>query len=173
MSHRKDEPKPIRVGVFNSVAAAESAFQSLTDAKFTSDEITVFCSNDWQQKHFPENVAEVEEPESPQAATAGGAIGAILGGLGAAAGLATVAGIPVLVAGTLGGSLAGGVVGTLTGVMAERGVEKEDADYFDQAVTDGKMLISVEPANHEPERLALAAKILRDAGSEPISLLEG
>jgi len=173
MSDPKKNIKPVRVGVFESIGAAEAAFQSLKEASFTSEELSVLCSNEWQQRHFPDAVSQVEDPQSAKSAAAGGALGAVLGGLGAAAGLATVAGIPVVVAGVLGGTLTGGVVGTLTGVMAERGFDPEAADYFDQAITEGKILISVHPAEPDPERLKTAAKVLRDAGAEPISLLEG
>ena len=165
--------KSVRVGVFESIGAAEGAFKSLNEAGFSTEELSVLCSNEWQQRHFPDAASEVEDPQSATSAAAGGAVGALLSGLGAAAGLATVAGIPVVVAGALGAALTGGVVGSLTGVMVERGFDPEAADYFDQAVSDGKILISVHPQQPDPARLKTAAKLLRDAGAEPISLLEG
>lgn len=166
--------RPIRIGVYETVDSAEHAVESLKGAGFTDKEISVLCSEKYQAEQFSDDVSDVEtNAEAATAAVAGGALGSGMGGLMALAGLATVAGIPVIAAGALAASLAGGVVGGLAGAMIERGFDKEPADYFDQAVTDGKILVSVEPADRDEERLAQAAQLLKDAGAEPISLLEG
>lgn len=166
--------RPIRIGVYETVDSAEQAVESLQGAGFTDKEISVLCSEKYQAEQFSDDVSDVEtNAEAATAAVAGGALGSGMGGLMALAGLATVAGIPVIAAGALAASLAGGVVGGLAGAMIERGFDKEPADYFDQAVTDGKILVSVEPADRDEERLAQAAQLLKDAGAEPISLLEG
>jgi hypothetical protein len=58
--------------------------------------------------------------------------------------------------------------------MMTRGVEKEAADYYDQAVVAGKILIAVE--HHGPQsaiRLQQAEHILHAAGAEPVALPEG
>ena len=165
--------KPIRVGVYETVAAADEALENLKSRGFTTDEISVFCSEELHKEHF-EPYTTASEPGAPLAsATAGGALGATLGGITAAAGLVSTAGIPVIVAGAMAGVLSGSVVGGLAGAMINRGVEKESADYFDQAVSDGKILISVEPTQDTKERLAEAAAALKAAGAHPISLLEG
>ena len=145
----------------------------MQDAGFTSVELTVICSNELQQKHFPDEVAKEGDPASKNAAATGSVLGGVLGGLTAAAGLATIAGIPVVVAGALASTLTGGVVGGLTGMMIDRGFDKEAADYFDQAVTEGKILIAVEPTESNSNRLARAAELLRAAGAEPLPLLDG
>lgn len=166
--------RPIRIGVYESVDSAQQALEALKGAGFTDQEISVLCSEKYQAEQFSGEVSDVEtNSEAATAAVAGGALGSGLGGLMALAGLATVAGIPVIAAGALAASLAGGVVGGLAGAMIERGFDKEPADYFDQAVTDGKILVSVEPVGRDEERLATAAQLLKDAGAEPISLLEG
>ncbi|QEG36926.1 general stress protein [Bythopirellula goksoeyrii] len=169
----QEKERPVRAGVFETLAKAEQAFNSLTDAGFTQEELTVICSNELQQKHFPSPVSKEGDPTSANAAATGSLLGGILGGLTAAAGLATVAGIPVVIAGSLASALTGGTVGGLTGMMVDRGFDKEAADYYDQAVTEGKILIAVEPSDAKPNRLETAAKLLRDAGAEPLSLLEG
>ncbi len=165
--------RPVRAGVFETLAMAEDAFRSLQEAGFKAEELTVICSNELQQKHFPAPVAKEGDPTSANSAVTGSALGGVLGGLTAAAGLATVAGIPVVVAGALAAALTGGYVGGLTGIMIDRGFDKEAADYFDQAVSAGKILIAVEPEDTEPSRLETAAKLLREAGADPLSLLEG
>ncbi|MEQ8210235.1 MAG: general stress protein [Lacipirellulaceae bacterium] len=166
--------RPIRIGVYETVASAEQAVASLKEAGFTDKEVSVLCSDKHQAQEFSDDLSEVENnSEAATAAIAGGALGSSLGGLMALAGLATVAGIPVIAAGAFAATLAGGVVGGLAGAMVERGFDKEPADYFDQAVTEGKILVSVEPADRDKQRLDQAAQILKDAGAEPISLLEG
>ena len=71
-------------------------------------------------------------------------------------------------------SWAGGVVGGLAGAMMTRGVEKELANYYDQAVQDGKMLVAAEAKDREDTAgLAKASQILADAGAEPVPLREG
>jgi hypothetical protein len=72
-----------------------------------------------------------------------------------------------LVLGVGGGAAAGAFIGA----MLSRGVETEATDYFDQAVQDGKVLVSVEtPEEHRDERIADAERILREAGAEPLPL---
>ncbi|QDS98049.1 general stress protein [Adhaeretor mobilis] len=169
-----EKKRPIRVGVYDTVAAAQQALQSLQNAGFTDQELSVLCSEQHQAEQFPDTIAEEEDSEeAATAAVAGSALGGSIGGLMAAAGLATVAGIPVLVAGALAATLAGGVVGGLAGAMIERGLEQNTSDFFDQAVSEGKILVSVEPVEQDEQRLAKAAELLKDAGANPISLLEG
>jgi hypothetical protein len=167
--------KPIRVGVFDTAGAAERVIDTLLLRGFSSEEITVFCSTDEQQQHFS---AELEPPRTAKStkanlenAATGSAIGSVLGGLTAVAGLVTLGGLPVLVAGGMAGALTGSVVGGLTGAMLSRGVEKEPADYFDQAVAEGKILVAVE--TEQTDRLTLAAKIIEDGGAIALPLRQG
>src|SRR5262245_10615890 len=113
--------RPIRVGVFNSLANADQAVADLLAAGFTSGQITVMCSEESARRHFHE--FDHQEPAgtyTPGAVLGGGAIGATLGGLAAVAG-AMVGGLPLLVAGGLA-LWTGGVVGGLVGAMMTRGV---------------------------------------------------
>lgn len=163
--------RPIRIGVYDSLANAEQAFTDLQQAGFTEAELSVLCSDEQQRKHFPPAETEGDEQDPSKAAAVGGAIGGLIGGATATLGLSTIAGIPIVVAGALSAALAGGVVGGLSGAMAARGLDSKLADYFDQAVSDGKILIGVEPTDSDEARLAKAAQILKDAGAEPLSLL--
>jgi hypothetical protein len=103
----------------------------------------------------------------------GGAIGATLGGLTALTGIVATGGIGLLATGAIG-AWAGGAFGGLIGAMATRGVEKETADFYDQAVVRGKILVAAE--DHGPDqqaRLAVASRVLDEAGAEPLPLREG
>jgi len=69
---------------------------------------------------------------------------------------------------------AGAATGGLVGAMLTRGLEKEDAIYYDQALQAGKILVSVEPhgPGHE-DRLAAAERGFAEAGAVPLALEEG
>ena len=68
----------------------------------------------------------------------------------------------------------GGVVGGLVGAMMTRGVEKELANYYDQAVVAGKLLVAAEAyGSTAAKRLADAQRILHEAGAEPVALEKG
>ncbi|HVX62672.1 MAG TPA: hypothetical protein VHC19_18780 [Pirellulales bacterium] len=165
---------PIRVGVFSTITAADCAVAQLLNAGFSKEQISVMCSNDAVENHYRN--FEHQDPAGTNTATAavgGGAIGATLGGLAVLAGAVTTGGIGLLAAGGIA-AWAGGVVGGLVGAMMTRGVEKELADYYDQAVQRGKILVAAEDHSEaQRQRLAKAATILAECGSEPVALPEG
>ncbi|HET6884446.1 MAG TPA: hypothetical protein VFI31_30110 [Pirellulales bacterium] len=166
--------RPIRVGVFSTIRAADCAVDHLLKAGFTGEQISVVCSDRAKEEHFRQ--FEHEEPagsHTPAAVAVGGAIGAALGGLTVVAGAVTTAGLGLLAAGGLA-AWAGGVVGGLIGAMTTRGVEHEVADFYDQAVTAGKILVAVEDHTEaQRQNLARGERILAECGAEPIALREG
>jgi hypothetical protein len=165
---------PMRVGTFATVPAAETAVDALLAAGFTTEQITVVCSDPQKERTFEQ--FQHQDPAgttTPAKAVAGGTIGAALGGLTVLAGAAATGGTALLAA---GGAAAwtGGVLGGLIGAMMSRGVEKELANYYDQSVQRGKLLVAVEAnEKNRPRRLAEAEEILARAGAEPLPLLEG
>ncbi len=174
MNAHSENPRPLRAGILDSVAEADKAVAELSAAGFNTDQITVVCSEAAVQKHFKQ--FEHQDPagaHTPAAAVTGGAIGATLGGLAAAAGIATVGGAAIMVGGaTL--LWAGGVVGSLVGAMMTRGIEKELANFYDQEVTKGKILVAVE--EKDPARAALldrASAVFAKHGVESLPLREG
>jgi hypothetical protein len=168
--------RPIRAAVFDTVTEADAVVADLLAAGFTEEQITVICSAEAVQRHFQQ--FEHQDPagsKTPAAALAGGACGAAIGALAAVAlaSAATLGGVVLLAAGGIA-LWGGGVVGGLVGAMMTRGVEKELANYYDQAVTAGKILVAVEA--EDPPRHALldrAVKIFAEHGAEPVPLEEG
>jgi hypothetical protein len=167
----------LRVGVFGAVAEADRAVENLLAAGFTKDEITVVCSDQAVERHFHD--FQKQEPAgtfTPATAAGGGAIGAVLGGLAAVAGGVATGGIGLVATAGIA-AWAGGVFGGLVGAMMSRGVEKELANYYQQAVIDGDILVAVEvdeDSSTTPRRdLARASQILADAGAKPLKLREG
>ena len=166
--------QPIRVGIFATVPAAERAVHDLLSAGFAPDTITVVCSDPQKERNFEQfHHQDPAGTTTPAKAVAGGAIGAALGGLTILAGAAAPAATALLAA---GGAVAwtGGVLGGLIGAMMSRGVERELANFYDQEVQRGNLLVAVEDHGDDAKhRLHEAEQILADAGAEPMPLLEG
>ncbi|HMC10245.1 MAG TPA: hypothetical protein VKH44_03105 [Pirellulaceae bacterium] len=168
------QTRSVRAGVFSTVTATEEAVSRLLAAGFTPPQITVICSDETKERHFREfEHQEQAGSNTPAAVATGGAIGATLGGLATGAVGLAMGGVPLVVAGGIG-LMAGAVWGGFIGAMLTRGIEKEAADFYDQAVQEGKLLVAVEEshADHHPH-LADAERILAEAGAEPIPLPEG
>jgi hypothetical protein len=163
----------VRVGVYPSLADADAAVRGLQEVGFTNTEISVVCASDAWQRHFEAfNHQRPAGKNTPQAAAAGAAVGATIGGLAAVAAGAATGGAALVFAGGAA-AWAGGVVGGFLGAMLTRGVERELADYFDQAVQSGKILVAAESHGpHAGERLRKAEAALAAAGAEPLPLRE-
>lgn len=164
----------VEVGIFANVEQAESAVRQLLQAGFDKEQITVVCSDENKERYFRE--FEHQEPAgtfTPQAALTGMAVGALLGGI-PVIGAAVATGSALLwVAGpAVAGAL--GVAGGLVGAMSTRGVEKEVADYYQQAVADGAILVAADASGAKNSQLlAQAAGIFRELGAKPLPLPEG
>ena len=173
MAARSSDTKPIRAGVYSTVEKAQQAVDGLLAAGFSRAQITVVCSDQAKESHFRE--FEHERPagsDAVDAAATGSLAGMLIGGL-TSAGVATAAGISVLFVGPsflIGGAVAGGLIGAMT----TRGEEKELADFYDQSVTQGKLLVAVEDHSEEKAaKLAQAERIIKKAGADPVPLVEG
>jgi hypothetical protein len=163
-------------GVFDTVADARQAVHGLLEAGFTPEHITVVCSDKIKEQYFREFEHQKSAgSNTAKAAVAGGTIGAALGGLSAIAATPAVGAMALWAAGPIAGLAgAGAVLGSLVGAMMTRGVEKELADYYQQAVLEGRILVAAEhDGPHHRQRLTDAANVLAEAGAKPLSLPEG
>jgi hypothetical protein len=162
----------VEVGVFTTVEDARRAVNGLLGAGFSKDKITVVCSDETKERYFRE--FEHQEPAgtyTPTATIAGGTIGALLGGAAVIASAAATGSLALWAAGPIT-AWAGGVAGGLVGAMMTRGVEKELANFYQQAVIEGQILVAAEAGDSGPG-LTTAARILADAGAKPLTLPEG
>jgi outer membrane lipoprotein SlyB len=166
---------PTRAGVYSHIREVDSVVLKLLAAGFTHNEITIVFSVHAKQNHFRDFSLQAPAGKNlPVSATAGGMTGATLGGLTTAAiGLATGV-LPVAIIGAAG-ALTGGVVGSLLGALLTRGGEPESADFYDQAVQDGKLLVVVEKKDgaKSAKQLDAAEKIFAESGARPLPLPEG
>jgi len=166
--------RPVRAAVFATVAEASLAVQGLLDSGFSKEHVSVVCSDRAKEAFFKEY-----EHDMPAGATTAGkaAAGAVIGGF--AAGLVAVTG--VVASGGLGlvvvGPLfagTGAAVGTFVGAMMSRGVEHEVANYYDQALPRGQILVAAEvAAGDDVAMLERAERAFEDAGAHPLPLPQG
>jgi hypothetical protein len=69
---------------------------------------------------------------------------------------------------------AGGVLGGFVGAMMTRGVEKEAANFYEQALRKGEILVVAEAhGERATQSLAKAEEALAKAGAKPLPLPEG
>jgi hypothetical protein len=170
---RKRTSERVRVGVFNTVGEADLAVRLLLGAGFTKEKISVVCSDEMKERHFSE--FRHDEPagtKTPKTAAAGGIAGGIAGGL---VGVATVAtGMPeaILLEGLFAG--AGATFGTFVGAMMSRGMEREVANYYDQALRRGQLLVAAEvDPDGDETMLDRAERVFEDVGARAESLPAG
>lgn len=173
MKSQESIQRPFRTGIFSTIPAADRVVRNLLAAGFTAEQISVICSNNAVEQHFA--AFHHEDPagaHTPAMAATGGAIGAALGGLTAVGAAIATGGAALVVAGGLA-LMAGGVAGGLVGAMMTRGVEKEIANFYDQEVQKGKILVAVDVKDNQADKLALADRIIAEGGAEPLPLREG
>jgi hypothetical protein len=162
--------KPIRIAVFDDIEGAERATSKLLEAGFGKEQISVIFPACFEPVDPGVSHLDPAGAHALPSALAGGTLGALLGGLTIVAGIVTTGGTALLAAGPLlltSAAVGGGFVGA----MLTRGLEPEIADYYDQALEKGKLLIALE--DDEEERLHRAESILAAEGADPIGLTAG
>lgn len=166
--------RPIEVGVFDSVDAARTAVLRLLESGFSREQISVVCSDETKERYFRE--FEHQQPAgttTPTTTIIGGTIGAAIGGLAVVGSAIATGSLALWAAGPIF-AWTGGVAGGLVGAMMSRGVEKELANFYQQAVVEGRILIAAEDEGpNQQQTLPKAAQIFADGGAQPLPLPEG
>ena len=143
--------------LFDSYSQAKAAVEALEQAGFSSSEVSLVS-------RFRDDDTLADDARGSGTA-AGAATGAVVGGgtgLLAALGIIAIPGIgPLVAAGvlatTLVGAGAGGVVGGLIGALTDYGVSEEDAQVYAEGVRRGSSLVTVKT---DDARVAQAETIL-------------
>jgi hypothetical protein len=163
---------PLRAAVFSTVPEATRVVQGLLAAGFGRERITVVCSEDTKLRYFRE--FEHQEPAgtyTPASAAAGGTLGALLGGAAALAGGMATGGVALVAAGGLA-IWSGAIVGGLLGAMMTRGVEHELANFYDQEVAAGKILVAAN-TDGDASLMDAAERIFHAEDKDSMPLREG
>jgi hypothetical protein len=172
--HTTAVQRPVRVAVFATVDEADRAVRGLLDAGIAVEHISVVCSDEVKESFFI--AFEHDRPAGtavPVTAAAGAVAGLLVGGALAYAQVVLTGGVGLLVVGPLfaGTSAA---FGTFVGAMTSRGTEHEVANFYDQALTDGQILVAAEIEDDADAALLDAAeRIFVATGAQPISLPQG
>jgi len=174
MDTQHEPERPFRAGIFDTVPEAEAAVQALLAAGFSPEQITVVCSDDVKESHF--RAFEHTEPagtNAPAAAAVGSAVGAAVVGVTTAT-LGSLISLDAAAAMGGAGLWTGTVFGGFVGAMMSRGTENELANFYNQAVQKGRILVAAEAHGDDADAaLGRAAAILEAKGAEPLPLKEG
>jgi hypothetical protein len=169
-----ESKRPVRVGVFGAVGEAALAVQGLLDAGFAKEHVSVVCSDRAKEAFFKDY--DHDRPAGATTAGAAGAgavIGGIAAGLVAVTGVVATGGLGLFVVGPLFAGT-GAAVGTFVGAMMSRGVEHEVANYYDQALPRGDILVAAEiEADGDVAMLERAERVFENAGAHPVALTQG
>jgi len=157
-------PQTTAVGVFTDRVQADRALEALHNAGFSDDQIG-FIQRDLRdtasgQATTDATAVEATSEEKSGAAATGAVGGGILGGLLGAAAALVVPGIgPALAGGilvtTLGGAAIGAVAGGVIGALTNMGIPEEEAQYYQQELSAGRMLLTVNAGNRYEEAMTL------------------
>jgi hypothetical protein len=158
-------------GIYSSRQHAEEAVESMRNAGFRAEDISVMFPDNLGSKDF----GHERHTKAPEAATAGAATAGILGGaLGwlIGAGALAIPGLgPIIAAGpimaALAGVGAGTVLGGLTGALVGLGIPEYEAKRYEGRIRSGGILLSVHCSNeHWVHR---AKEMLKHTGAEDIA----
>ena len=132
------------VGVFDDRVDAEEALQTLRDAGFEPDQISIAMLQVPRPEHDPPQGFHVDETTG---ILAGGALGGLAGWLIGATAVA-VPGLGALLAagalvGALGGAGIGAATGGIIGHLVDEGLTHEEAGYYHERVRHGAALMTV------------------------------
>lgn len=136
------------VGVFHSEQEASSAIQSLKRTGYHADDISIITRDKKDMRKLEDETGTM----APEGAAGGAATGGVLGGIGgllAGLGALAIPGIgPILAAGPLAATLAGAAVGAagggIVGGLIGLGIPENEAQEYDNAVDEGKILVIVD-----------------------------
>jgi len=158
-------------GIYKSRSEAENAVDTLQQAGFRSDDVSVLMPDQQSSEEF----AHEKNTKAPEGTTTGGIVGGAVGGtLGLLAGIGALA-IPGLgpfiaagpIMGALGGLGAGGAIGGLVGALVGMGMPEYEAKRYEGRVKDGGILLSVHC--DDSEWTGRAKGILEQTGATDVS----
>jgi hypothetical protein len=157
--------------IATSEAQAEEIVNSLKQAGFAYDDISVLFPDKAGTRHF----AHEQHTKAPEGAATGAGTGGVVGGaLGWLAGIGVLAipGVgPFIAAGpimaALSGAAVGAAVGGVTGALVGMGIPEYEAKRYEGRIKSGNILISVHTENQEETRRA--RDIFEQGGAEDIA----
>jgi hypothetical protein len=154
------------VGVFERPETAAHVVKELLRSGFRKQDITVLCSDETKEAYFHEFEHEMPAGSHNRAAlNTAGVAGLVVGGAILLTILLKSSGLAIVLVAFAGIAAAG----TFVALMMTRGSEKELADFYDQGVVRGQILVALERTGDSAARKR-AEDIFREAGAKPAPL---
>jgi len=158
----------IRVGAFETIAAADQAIRRLLSAGFPTDQLLVVCPEKFQD-HFLPAVPQTDTTvgDAGNVIVTGGIVGATLGGIALVAAALTGGGAIAAAAVFIGG---GAVAAGFGNLIVSKGYEDEADAYYNEAIAEGRIVVGVEVPGTENAgpQLAEVERILNEAGASAL-----
>ncbi len=145
-------------GLFKDRESAESAYLSLVERGYGTDDVNILMSEETRKRYFG---GETRETALGDKALEGAGIGSAIGGttgavLAAIAAIGTnviIPGLGLTISGPLAAALAGGGAGSLTGgligALVGAGIPEERARVYDEGIRRGDIYLGVNPRNED------------------------
>ena len=151
-----DDRDRMLTGMFPDRESTESAYRTLSERGYTTDDVNLLMSDDTRKKHFSKGKTEIGNKALEGAGTGsaiGGAVGAAVGVIAAIGTSVLIPGLGLVVAGPLAAGLAGagagGVTGGIIGALVGSGIPEERARLYESGIKKGKVVMGVRPRNDE------------------------
>lgn len=145
-------------GIFPDRRSAEHAIVDLKADGFDPQRMGIVM----RDRSVADEVAEEQNISSTAGAVTGGVVGGTAGALLAATGALAIPGVGPFITGGVLASLVGGTAGWLVGGLAGLGLSRDEAQYYQNRVEQGGVLLTVDPDGRDAE----AQRILFDNGAE-------
>ena len=143
-------------GTFRDRQSAETAYSSLLQRGYTTDDINVMMSPETRKTHFAHDDKLDLGNKSAEGGAAGAAVGGVVGtivGVLAAAGTLAIPGVGVILAGPvvagLAGLGAGGAAGGLIGALVGMGIPEDRAKLYEADIKNGGIVLGTTPRSAE------------------------
>lgn len=148
------------VGIFPSRGSAEHTIVELKAAGFDPQRMGIVM----RDRSDAREVAKDQGVSSTVGAVTGGVLGGTAGALLAATGALAIPGIGPFITGGVLASLVGGAAGWLVGGLVGLGLSHDEAEYYQNRVEQGGILLTVDPEGRDAE----AQRIMFDNGAQDI-----
>lgn len=141
---------------FKDYSAASTAIADLEAAGIRNEQISVVMTDEARGKHFKMHEDNKSDEGVATGASLGGVAGAIAG-LIAGAGVITIPGLNLIVAGsivsTLAGLGAGAAAGGFIGGLIGAGIPEHEAKFYDKEIRAGNVLLAVDTEDHKETKI--------------------
>ncbi len=135
------------VGIFPDRISVEHAIVDLKAAGFDPQRMGIVM----RDRSDAREVANDQGVSSAVGAVTGGVLGGTAGALLAATGALAIPGIGPFIAGGVLASLVGGAAGWLVGGLVGLGLSHDEAEYYQNRVEQGGILLTVDPEGRDEE----------------------